>query len=80
MEIEILMPKFGQTMEEGTIIGWDKQVGEYIEKGEVFLKIESDKAALDVEAEQSGYLRKILVQEGEVVACGEIIAYLGDQL
>lgn len=77
MATAILMPKFGQTMSEGTVVSWERQVGEHIGKGEVLLKIESDKAVLDVEAEAAGYLLKIAAQPGEVVPCGQTIAYLG---
>jgi pyruvate/2-oxoglutarate dehydrogenase complex dihydrolipoamide acyltransferase (E2) component len=73
------MPKFGQTMSEGTIVSWEKQVGDFVRKGEVFLKIESDKAVLEVEAEADGYLLKIVAQPGEVVPCGQAIAYIGGQ-
>ena len=45
---EIQMPKFGQTMEEGTIVNWEIGIGDYIEKGALLLEIESDKATLEV--------------------------------
>ena len=79
MAIEITMPKFGQTMSEGTIVSWEKKVGEQVTKGEVFLKIESDKAVLDVEAEYSGVLLKILANDGDLIPCGQTIAYIGEQ-
>lgn len=78
MAREIVMPKFGQTMTEGTIVSWEKKIGEPIAKGEVFLKIESDKATMDVESEYSGILLRILAAEGQVVPCGEVIAYVGE--
>ena len=79
MAVEITMPKFGQTMTEGTIVSWEKKVGERISKGEVFLKVESDKAVLDVEAEHSGVLLKIVARDGDLVPCGQTIAYIGQQ-
>ena len=79
MAAAIGMPKFGQTMTEGTIVSWEKQVGDFVRKGEIFLKIESDKAVLDVEAEADGYLLRIVAQPGEVVPCGQTIAYMGSQ-
>ena len=78
MAKEIVMPKFGQTMTEGTIVSWEKKVGEHIDKGEIFLKIDSDKATMDVESEYSGTLLKIVATEGEVVPCGQVIAYIGE--
>ena len=79
MAVEITMPKFGQTMTEGTIVSWEKKVGERISKGEVFLKVESDKAVLDVEAEHSGVWLKIVARDGDLVPCGQTIAYIGQQ-
>jgi pyruvate/2-oxoglutarate dehydrogenase complex dihydrolipoamide acyltransferase (E2) component len=76
---EIQMPKFGQTMKEGTIVNWEIGIGDYIEKGALLLEIESDKATLEVESEYSGYLLKIVAQVGDIVPCGQIIAYLGDE-
>lgn len=72
------MPKFGQTMTEGSIVSWEKKVGEHIAKGEVFLKVESDKAILDVESEYSGSLLKIVAKEGDTVPCGQVIAFIGE--
>jgi len=76
---EVQMPKFGQTMEEGTVVSWGKGIGDYLTKGEVLLTIESDKAALEVESEYSGYLLKILAQVGDIIPCGQPIAYVGDR-
>ena len=78
MAREILMPKFGQTMTEGTIVSWEKATGEYVHKGEVLLKIDSDKATMDVESECSGMLLKIQAGVGENVPCGGVIALIGD--
>jgi pyruvate/2-oxoglutarate dehydrogenase complex dihydrolipoamide acyltransferase (E2) component len=77
MPIPVRMPKFGQTMTEGTIVGWVKKVGDPIRKGEVILKIETDKSELDVESDDEGHLIAILAQPHQTVACGEIIAWLG---
>jgi pyruvate/2-oxoglutarate dehydrogenase complex dihydrolipoamide acyltransferase (E2) component len=79
MATAVGMPKFGQTMTEGNIVSWEKKIGDFVRKGEVFLKIESDKAVLDVEAEADGYLLKTVAQPGEVVPCGQTIAYFGEQ-
>jgi len=64
---EVILPKLGQTMEEGTIIEWLKQEGDEVRRGEVIFTTESDKATLEVEAPGKGYLRKILVPAGETV-------------
>ncbi len=67
MVVEFLMPKFGEVMEEGTLIEWKKKDGDPVEKGEVILEIETDKANTDVESTATGIIQKILVQEGETV-------------
>jgi pyruvate dehydrogenase E2 component (dihydrolipoamide acetyltransferase) len=73
---EIILPKLGQTMEEGTIIEWLKEEGDLVEQGEVIFTMESDKATLTVEAKQKGFLRKILVPAGETVPVLTIVALL----
>ena len=67
MITEIILPKLGQTMEEGTIVEWVKQEGDPVKRGEVLFAVESDKAVLEVEATARGFLRKILVPAGETV-------------
>lgn len=64
---EVILPKLGQTMEEGTIVEWLKQEGEAVGRGEVLFATESDKATLEVEAPGRGFLRRIIVPEGETV-------------
>ncbi len=79
MAVPVLMPKFGQTMTEGTIVRWEKKPGEPVKKGEVLLRIETDKAEMDVEAEESGYLLSIVAPEESLVACGQTIAWIGEK-
>ncbi|MEA3406636.1 MAG: 2-oxo acid dehydrogenase subunit E2 [Chloroflexota bacterium] len=61
---EVILPKLGQTMEEGTIVEWLKKEGDPVSEGDVLFEVESDKAVLEVEARADGILRKILVGEG----------------
>ena len=63
-------------METGKIVAWVKQVGEKVEKGEVLLEVESDKATLEVESFFSGYVRKIFYTEDTEVNVGEVIALM----
>ena len=63
---EIILPKLGQTVEEGRIVEWLKEEGDTVARGDVLYTVETDKAVLDVEATRKGYLRKILVGEGEL--------------
>ena len=67
MVTEVILPKLGQTMEEGSIIEWLKEEGDPIQRGDVLFTVESDKAVLEVEATTRGFLRRILVPEGEEV-------------
>jgi len=78
MSIEITMPKLSDTMEEGTILRWLKRVGEPVAKGEVLAEVETDKADMELEAEQGGTLGEIRVKEGDSAAVGAVIAVLTD--
>ena len=71
------MPKVGHVMEEGTVVTWKKQVGDRVEKGDVVLDIEMDKAVFEVESFISGTLLEILVAEGETVKVGTPLATIG---
>lgn len=77
---KVIMPKLGETMEEGEIIRWLKKEGEKVREGEPLLEIATDKANMEVEASVSGFLRKILVPEGKVVPVAEVIAYIADSM
>ena len=77
MATEVLMPKLGLTMTEGTIDEWKKNVGDTVKKGEILFSVETDKLTNDVEAETDGVLLKILVPAGETVACKTLIGWLG---
>ena len=74
----ILMPKAGQTMTEGRLIGWIKKEGDSVERGEPLLEIETDKANLEVESTESGVLRKIFAGEGDVCPVLTVVGILGD--
>jgi pyruvate dehydrogenase E2 component (dihydrolipoamide acetyltransferase) len=76
MVTKVVMPKYGWTMTEGKVLKWLKKEGELVKKGEPLFEMESEKTVTQVEAETSGILRKILVQEGTVVPVGETIAIL----
>ena len=77
MAKEILMPQMGMTMEKGTILEWFVKEGDIVEKGDVLLSVETDKAVLDVEAFDSGTVLKILAHQGETVPVLNCIGYLG---
>ena len=78
MAKEILMPKMGMTMETGTVLEWFEKEGDTVQKGDVMLSVETDKAVLDVEAFEAGTVLKILVQKGETAPVLTRIGYLGE--
>ena len=77
MAHSILMPKAGQSMTEGKIVAWLKKEGDAVARGEPLLEIETDKANLEVEAEEAGVLRKILHREGETRPVLTVIGVIG---
>lgn len=79
MLTEIIMPKAGSEMEEGQIVKWLKKEGDKVEAGEIILEIMTDKVNMEIEAEASGTLLKILKQDGEIVPVITTIAYIGDE-
>ncbi|MGI5836389.1 MAG: biotin/lipoyl-containing protein, partial [Chloroflexota bacterium] len=76
----IIMPKLGETVEEAKIVRWLKREGDWVEKGEPLLVVETDKVSMDVESPASGYLRQRLYAEGKTVAVTLSIAYLADSM
>jgi len=76
MVTEIILPKLGQTMEDGAIVEWLKQEGDVIKRGDVLFTVESDKATLEVEATARGFLRKILVPAGETATVLSAVALM----
>jgi len=75
---KVLMPKMGQTMEDGTVEKWHKKEGDEVKKGDVLLEIQTDKATMEIEASMSGVVKKLITAEGERVPCGQTIALVGD--
>ena len=81
MAVEVVMPKFGLTMQEGTIQRWFKAEGEPIAKGEALFEVETEKVLYEVEAPVAGYVAKLLYPEEASVACARVVAVLavGDE-
>ena len=78
MATKIQMPKLSDTMSEGTILKWRYKEGDKVKQGDVLVEIESDKADMELEAYDSGILRKIFVPEGSKAAIGAPIAIIAD--
>ena len=74
---EVNMPRLSDTMQEGTITRWLKRVGDEVKRGDVLAEVETDKANMEVEAYDSGILEQVIVQEGQTVPIGEVIAIIG---
>jgi pyruvate dehydrogenase E2 component (dihydrolipoamide acetyltransferase) len=74
---EVRMPKMGDGMEEGTINVWLKQEGQQVTSGEPLAEVETDKANVEISAYETGVLTKIVVQVGQTVPVGEVIAIIG---
>jgi len=73
---KITMPALSSTMKEGRVVSWLKDVGDSVEAGEAIMVVESDKADMDVEAFEDGFIAKILVGEGESAPVGDTVALM----
>ncbi len=74
--VEMLMPKMGESITEGTILTWLKKEGDSIDQDESVLEVATDKVDTEVPATHGGILKKILAKEGDVVAVGATIAII----
>ncbi|HRS40751.1 MAG TPA: dihydrolipoyl dehydrogenase [Dysgonamonadaceae bacterium] len=79
MAFEIIMPKAGIDMSEGQIVKWLKKEGDPVTEGEIILEIMTDKTSMEIEAEKSGILLKIVHHDGETVPVTTVIGYIGQQ-
>jgi pyruvate/2-oxoglutarate dehydrogenase complex dihydrolipoamide acyltransferase (E2) component len=77
---EIIIPKLGQAIKEATIEKWLKKEGDKVSKGEVLLEITTDKAALEIESQHDGLIRKILAKEGDKVEVLTVIGFIADSM
>jgi pyruvate dehydrogenase E2 component (dihydrolipoamide acetyltransferase) len=76
--VPVVMPQVGNTMEEGTILGWKVKEGDVVEVGQILFEAETDKATVEIEATDAGRVARVVVQEGETVAIKTPVAYLAD--
>src|SRR4051794_21782262 len=76
MDIQIKMPDLATTAEEITVNRWLVEVGSLVRLGEPLLEIETDKAAMDVEAVAGGILKAVFARAGEQVSVGQVIAII----
>ncbi|HEV8052113.1 MAG TPA: pyruvate dehydrogenase complex dihydrolipoamide acetyltransferase [Parachlamydiaceae bacterium] len=79
MPFTLTMPKLSPTMEEGTIAKWHKKVGEFIEADELLLEVSTDKATVEYNALDSGWVRKILIGDGQEAMVNQPIAIMTEE-
>jgi pyruvate dehydrogenase E2 component (dihydrolipoamide acetyltransferase) len=80
MTHRVIMPDLGQTTAEGKILRWLKKPGDLVAKGDALLEVQTDKVTMEVESYKAGYLRALLVKEGQVASAMSAIAILTDGL
>jgi len=78
--IEVVMPKMGESITEGTIIEWKKEIGDKVDKDEVLLEISTDKVDSEVPSPASGILAKINGKVNEKIPVGNVIAYISKEV
>ncbi len=74
--MDVLMPQLGETVAEGTVSNWHKNVGDSVAKNEILLDVETDKVSMEIPAPKAGVLSEIRVQAGETVDVGTVLAII----
>ncbi len=75
-QVELIMPKMGESITEATVLSWLKKPGDKIEQEESVLEVATDKVDTEIPSTHAGILKEILVQKGEIVQVGKPIAIL----
>ena len=75
--IDVVMPKMGESITEGTILEWKKKIGDSISKDESLLEISTDKVDSDIPSPASGTIIEILAQVNDTIPVGDVIARIG---
>jgi len=78
MKIEVVMPKMGESVTEGTILKWHKKTGDPVKKDEILFEISTDKVDTEIPATNEGFMGDILFLENDTVEVGTVVAYLVD--
>jgi pyruvate dehydrogenase E2 component (dihydrolipoamide acetyltransferase) len=79
MAVDIIMPRLGLTMEEGTIVRWHAAAGDRVAEGQVLLDVETDKVTVEVEAPATGVMGSVLVNEGQKVPVGTLLGRIAGE-
>lgn len=78
MAIQVIMPRLGESVEEGTLTKWLKSVGDEVQEYEPLLEVNTDKVDTEIPSPAAGILMEILVPEGSVVRAGQLLAWIGE--
>ncbi|MCY3648510.1 MAG: DUF2118 domain-containing protein [Acidimicrobiaceae bacterium] len=78
MATNVILPKWGLTMEDGTVVAWYVDEGDHVVEGEVIAEVETEKVENDLEAPCAGVVARILVDEDETVDVGTVLAVIAD--
>lgn len=74
----VILPKLGLTMDEGKIVAWRKREGDEVAAGEILFEVETDKATMEVESPAAGFVRRVLIGEGQTAPVATVIAVITD--
>src|SRR5690349_2176867 len=77
MATTVVMEALSPTMEEGRLVKWSKKEGDQVKTGDTLAEVETDKAVMELVARADGSLIKVVVQEGQTVPVGNVVAYIG---
>ena len=72
--MDIILPNIGETVDEGKVVKWLKQVGDQVNDGDVLCEVETDKSTMEVPTTIDGTIKEIRVKEGDIVPVGTILA------
>jgi 2-oxoglutarate dehydrogenase complex dihydrolipoamide succinyltransferase (E2) component len=78
MNVMVVMPQMGESVAEGTVVTWLKNVGEVVAKDEPLVAISTDKVDVEIPSPAAGVLAEIVVQEGQAAPIGAVLAYIGE--
>ena len=78
MPHDVIMPALGMAQDTGHLLAWHKKPGDAVAEGDVLFEVETDKAAMEVEAQSRGYLTDVAVEAGTDVPVGQIIASISE--
>ena len=76
--MEVVMPKMGESVSEGTIIKWHKKEGDKVERDEIIFEISTDKVDTEIPSPAEGVLQQIKVPEGDTVEVGTVVAIINE--